>query len=188
MGSFIVAQVVLEVIDENVAQGSRVYEEGHVSLPTKIKYDALLLQRAVDCRHCAFTVIASRHAERRRIRKMHLRPERPVVGHTLHVSSRRFERGAAAHRSWCSRGQTTGRIWRWCGSCSARCASHTAATAGRPSSCSAAARSWSATFCAHSVFQRIDAAFRTSNTHPLEPAVKLGHGTLCNCYARRPLN
>jgi hypothetical protein len=25
-------QVVLEVIDENVAQGSRVYEQGHVSL------------------------------------------------------------------------------------------------------------------------------------------------------------
>lgn len=152
MGSIIVAQVVLEVIDENVAQGSRVYEEGHVSLPTKIRYDALLLQRAVDCRHCAFTISASRRAERWCIRKMHLRPERPAVGNTLHMSSRRLERGAAAHRSWCSRGQTTGRTWRWCGSCSARCASHTAATAGRQSSCSAAARSWSANFCANYVF------------------------------------
>ena len=30
-------QVVLEVIEENVAQGSRVYEQGHVSLPTILR-------------------------------------------------------------------------------------------------------------------------------------------------------
>ena len=30
----VLLQVVLEVIEENVAQGSRVYEEGHVSLLT----------------------------------------------------------------------------------------------------------------------------------------------------------
>ncbi len=49
MGSFIVAQVVLEVIDENVAQGSRVYEEGHVSLPTKLKYNKIRRTAAAAC-------------------------------------------------------------------------------------------------------------------------------------------
>jgi hypothetical protein len=39
-------QVVLEVIEENVAQGSRVYEEGHVSLLTSHQTERNLLLSA----------------------------------------------------------------------------------------------------------------------------------------------
>jgi hypothetical protein len=62
------------------------------------------------------------------------------------------DRGAACCRSWCWRGRTTGRTWRWCGSCSANSAWPTAATAAAPSWCSAAGRSWCVVFSAPKCF------------------------------------
>lgn len=42
----VLLQVVLEVIEENVAQGSRVYEQGHVSLLTSHQTAIVILLTA----------------------------------------------------------------------------------------------------------------------------------------------
>ena len=57
MRTALLMQVVLEVIDENVAQGSRVYEEGHVRLIAVLAIGAFL------CRKCLFSSreVTSRH-------------------------------------------------------------------------------------------------------------------------------
>lgn len=152
-------------------RGSSVYEQDHVgffsSVSTRamsrlLDYCVSLCLPATTHRLGAFTpnVVQSLESGALPREACHVSASFNLLSHSRRGQPARQAPGhlSAIHviclpRCWCSRGRTIARTWRWCGRCSAKCASRTAPTAAAWSWCSAPATSWCAPFSVTQILQ-----------------------------------